>query len=151
MKTQSAGGARNSNHARRRARRCAVQALYQWQLGGNALGEIEAQFRAAPDNQKADFEYFHELLHQVPARLVEIDAQLTPYLDRPVPEVDPVERAILRLCGYELAYRPDVPYRVVINEGIELAKLYGADQGHKYINGVLDKLARALRPVEQGI
>ncbi|MHB8473360.1 MAG: transcription antitermination factor NusB [Gammaproteobacteria bacterium] len=150
MTTLSAAGGKISNHARRRARRCAVQALYQWQLGGNALGEIEAQFRAEPDNQKADFDYFHELLHQVPAHIEELDAHLTPYLDRPVPEVDPVECAILRLCSYELAYRPDVPYRVVINEGIDLAKRYGADQGHKYINGVLDRLARVLRPVEQG-
>ena len=144
----SAYGGKISSSARRRARRCAVQALYQWQVGGNDLHAIEAQFRAEPDNQKADFDYFHELLHQVAAHVDELDAHLTPYLDRPVPEVDPVERAILRLCGYELAYRPDVPYRVVINEGIDLAKRYGAEQGHKYINGVLDKLARALRAVE---
>jgi len=144
----SAGG-KISSSARRRARRCAVQALYQWQVSGNDLNDIETQFRAVPDNQKADFDYFHELLHQVPAHAGELDLVLTPYLDRPIPELDPVERAILRLCAYELTHCLDVPYRVVINEGVDLAKMYGADQSHKYINGVLDKLARELRPVEQ--
>ena len=145
----SSAGGKISSSARRRARRCAVQALYQWQVSGNDLNDIETQFRAVPDNQKADFDYFHELLHQVPAHAGELDSVLTPYLDRPIPELDPVERAILRLCAYELMHRLDVPYRVVINEGVDLAKMYGADQSHKYINGVLDKLARELRPVEQ--
>ena len=144
----SSPGGKISNSARRRARRCAVQALYQWQVGGNDLNDIETQFRAEPENNKADFDYFHELLHRVAEHTPALDVVLTPLLDRPVPELDPVERAILRLCTYELAHRPDVPYRVVINEGIDLAKLYGADQSHKYINGVLDKLARSLRPVE---
>jgi N utilization substance protein B len=145
----TADGGKISSSARRRARRCAVQALYQWQVGGNDLNAIEAQFRAEPDNRKADFDYFHELLHQVPAHVSELDAHLTPLLDRPVPEVDPVERAILRLCSYELAHRLDIPYRVVINEGVDLAKRFGAEQGHKYINGVLDALARELRPIER--
>ncbi len=144
----SSAGGKISSSARRRARRCAVQALYQWQVSGNDLNDIETQFRAVPDNQKADFDYFHELLHQVPAHAHELDAMLTPLLDRPIPELDPVERAVLRLCAYELMHRPDVPYKVVINEGVDLAKMYGADQSHKYINGVLDKLARELRPVE---
>ncbi len=145
----SSAGGKISSSARRRARRCAVQALYQWQVSGNDLNDIEIQFRAEPENQKADFDYFHELLHQVPAHADELDAALAPCLDRPIPELDPVERAVLRLCAYELMHRLDVPYRVVINEGVDLAKLYGADQSHKYINGVLDRLARELRPVEQ--
>ena len=145
----SSDGGKVSSSARRRARRCAVQALYQWQVSGNDLNDIETQFRTVPDNQKADFDYFHELLHKIPAHADELDAVLTPCLDRPIPELDPVERAILRLCAYELMHRLDVPYRVVINEGVDLAKLYGADQSHKYINGVLDKLARELRPVER--
>ena len=150
MTDMTSAGGKVSSSARRRARRCAVQALYQWQVGGNDLNDIEAQFRAEPDNRKADLDYFHELLHRVPAQVEALDAQLAPYLDRPIAEVDPVERAILRLGAYELAECLDVPYRVVINEAVDLAKTYGAEQGHKFINGVLDKLARVLRSVERG-
>jgi N utilization substance protein B len=88
------------------------------------------------------------LLHQVPARLDEVEQAFAPYLDRPVKDLDPVERALLRLAAYELLARPDVPYRVVINEAVNLAKKFGAEQAHKYINGVLDQVARGLRPAE---
>lgn len=130
------------------ARRCAVQALYQWQLTGEDLTLIETRFLADQDLGKADPAYFRELVQQVPARAEEIDTVLTPFLDRPMPQVDPVERAILRIGGYELMQRPDIAYRVVINEAVELAKVFGAEQGHRFVNGVLDKVARAVRPVE---
>ncbi len=132
------------------ARRCAVQALYQWQLTAQSPGLIEAEFLAEEDLQKADTAYFRELVHQIPARATEIDTALDPLLDRPLAQVDPVERAILRIGAYELMQRPDIPYRIVLNEAVELAKVFGAEQGHRFINGVLDKLARGARPVEFG-
>jgi N utilization substance protein B len=95
-----------------------------------------------------DRAYFHELLHQVPARLDEVEQAFVAYLDRPLAEIDPVERALLRMAAYELLVRVDVPYRVILNEAVNLAKKFGAEQAHKYINGVLDQAARKLRPVE---
>jgi N utilization substance protein B len=125
-----------------------MQALYQWQVTGDDLGGIINNFLT--ENREREFEsgYFRDLVSGVPARLDELDAVLKPFLDRPVEEVDLVERALLRLGAYELVAHPEVPYRVVINEAVELAKTFGADQGHRYINGVLDKVARQLRPVE---
>lgn len=136
------------SHARRRARSAAVQALYQWQLSGQNVGEIDAQFSDEHAETKTDLAYFRELLHQVAGRVDELDGYFKEYLDRPVNELDPVERAILRLGVYELAHRLDVPYRVVINEAVELAKTFGAEQSHKYINGVLDKVAHRVRVAE---
>ena len=130
------------------ARRYAMQALYQWQMAGQDLGIISAQFLADQDMGKADVAYFQELLYQVVQRRDAIDETLKPFLDRSLEQVDPVERAILRIAGYELAQRPDVPYRVVINEAVEMAKKYGAEQGHRFINGVLDKAAQQLRTQE---
>ena len=117
-------------------------------MTGQEPGRIAAQFLADEDLNKADPDYFRELVHQVPARAAEIDAALEPLLDRPLAQVDPVERAILRIGGYELMQHPDIAYRIVINEAVELAKMFGAEQGHRYVNGVLDKLARAVRPDE---
>jgi len=134
--------------ARREARSLSVQALYQWHMAGQAINEIEAQFRVDNDFAKVDGAYFHEVLHGVPANKSEIDGLILPSLDRPMNEVDPVELAVLRLSCYELLKRIDVPYRVVINEGIEMAKIFGATDGHKFVNGVLDKLAPKLRSAE---
>lgn len=134
--------------ARRKARRYTLQALYQWQLAGTALNDIEAQFLADNDMKKVDRAYFHALLHGVPARIGELDDALRPFLDRRVEDLSQVEKAILRIGTFELKERLDVPYRVVINEGIELAKVFGAEESFKYINGVLDKLARRLRAAE---
>ncbi|TWI52428.1 NusB antitermination factor [Pseudomonas duriflava] len=134
--------------ARREARSLSVQALYQWHMAGQAINEIEAQFRVDNDFSHVDGAYFHEILHGVPSLKTEIDELITPCLDRPLDEVDPVELAILRMSCYELRNRIDVPYRVVINEGIELAKTFGATDGHKFVNGVLDKLAPTLRAAE---
>lgn len=133
---------------RTRARRFVMQALYQWDLSGNNLKDIEVQFLQDEDFSKADKEYFHELLHEVPARLDEVEAAFSGFLDRPVQEMDPVERAVLRMATYELLARIDVPYRVIINESVNLTKKFGAEQAHKYINGVLDKAARVLRATE---
>ena len=139
---------KNISQARHRARRLAVQALYQWQLAGQDIQEIEDQFISDHTGEQTDLEYFRELIHQVPAHLGDIDREIGQVLDRPFQEVDPVERAILRLGTYELRFRPDIPFRVVINEAVQLAKVFGAEHGHKYANSVLDKIARKLRAAE---
>jgi len=133
---------------RSQARNHAVQALYQWQVTGQDIGSITNQFLAEQDNDTFEVAYFRDLLQGVPTHLTQLDEALKPHLDRSIESVDLVERAILRLGVYELAEHPEVPYRVVINESVELAKTFGADQGHKYINGVLDKVAQDLRVVE---
>ena len=133
--------------ARRKARSLLLQALYQWQLSGTSVSEIEAQFRA--DNEgRIDWPFFHEALLGVVTRLTEIDGLYAPFLDRALEDLNPVELALLRMGAWELATRIDTPYRVVINEGVELAKTFGATDSHKYVNGVLDKTARKLRSVE---
>ena len=134
--------------ARSQARRSAVQALYQWQMTACDLSEIERQFVEEHGLGGADPAYFKELLHEIPTRLDVIDAALSEFVDRPVGEIDLVERAVLRLGAYELLFRPDVPYRVVLNECINLAKAFGSIQGHKFVNGALDRVAHKLRPVE---
>ncbi len=136
------------SQARTNARQAAVQALYQWQMTGQNLNQIEVQFHEEDRLQDAQKNYFAELFHGVPEHLEAIDAALSEFVDRPVDMVDPVERAILRLSAYELLYRLDMPYRVIINEGINLAKYFGADGSHRYVNGILDKIAQAKRAVE---
>ncbi|HEY9051268.1 MAG TPA: transcription antitermination factor NusB [Gammaproteobacteria bacterium] len=134
---------------RSNARRKAMQALYQWSLSGNDLNEIEVQFYDEQDMTKVDRDYFHTLLHEVPAQVDMLDQSLTPLMDmKKGNKLDPVEQAILRLAAYEIRNRLDVPYRVVINEAITLARTFGADQSHKFINGVLDKLAHEFRQAE---
>lgn len=133
---------------RSQARSHAVQALYQWQMNDGNISAIADQFVAANPDSDFDVDYFRELLSGVTGNLNRLDAALTPYLDRAIASVDPVERAVLRLGAYELADKMEIPYKVVINEAVELAKTYGADQSHKYINGVLDKVAQDLRAVE---
>lgn len=134
--------------ARRKARHYAVQALYQWQMAGADLINIETEFRADNDMSKVDVEYFHDVLHGIPREKKRIDEKVAPLLDRRIDEMTPVELAIVRLGAYEMIYRVDVPYKVVINEAIELTKKFGATDGHKFINGVLDKLAQRERQVE---
>lgn len=134
--------------ARSRARRRALQALYAWQLSGSAIGGVIDQFRHEQDMEVADVEYFEDLVRGVERHCAELDAGLLPFLGREVLQVDPIERAALRLGAYELKYRSDVPYRVVINEAIETTKRFGADHGHTYVNGVLDKLAGEWRKAE---
>jgi transcription antitermination protein NusB len=139
---------RPSSQQRSAARRLALQALYQWQVAGQDVLDIERQFLSSEETADVDIDYFRQLLRGVPARLRELDAHLGPLLDRPIGEVDPIERSLLRMGAYELAFHPEVPFRVAINEAVELDKTFGAEQGHRYINGVLDKLARRLRTDE---
>ena len=133
---------------RNQARKRALQALYQWQLTGKNVSDIDREFLEEQDMEKVDVDYFQELLHKIAACVTELDGHCDSYLDRPMSQIDPVEQAILRIGAYELAFRPDIPYRVVINEAVELAKVFGAEQSHKYINGVLDKVAQQLRSIE---
>ena len=141
-------GKPSKSEKRRAARQLATQALYQRHMAGTSLNEIEAQFRVDNDFTFADQSYFHDILHGVHANLTEIDTALAPCLDLTIEELDPVELCVMRLSTWELLKRVDVPYRVVINEGIELAKVYGSTDGHKFVNGVLDKLAPRLREAE---
>ena len=139
----------NKMHARRYARRKALQALYQWEYTQDSASELLKQFQASQeDMHKVDLEYFSELLEGVIKHQPSLDAALEPHLDRKIIHVDCIERELLRLAMYEFKHRLDVPYRVVINEAVELAKLFGAEQAHKFINGVLDQVAKIERAVE---
>ena len=140
--------AASRTQARRRARRGAVQAIYQWQLGNASGADIRTEFRERDGMENADWAFFDALVEGVIGNAVELDAALSGHLDREVAELDPVERAILRLATLELMAHADVPFRVVINEAVALARTFGAEQSHRYVNGVLDALARELRPHE---
>jgi len=135
--------------ARSRSRRRATQAVYAWQISGNDMARVIDEFRHEQDMEIADLDYFEDLLRGVAKHCAELDAGLAPFLDRDVAQVDPIERAVLRLAAYELLHRPDVPYRVVLNEAIEVTKRFGAEHGHTYVNGVLDKAAKEWRAAEQ--
>ncbi len=135
--------------ARSRSRRRALQAIYAWQMSGAGIEQVITQFRHEQDMEIADLAYFEDLVRGVDAHVDELDAALVPHLDRPVAQVDPIERAAMRLAAYELKFRPDVPYRVILNEAVEVTKRFGADHGHTYVNGVLDKLAQDLRVIER--
>lgn len=130
---------------RRRARRRALQALYQWQLTGHEAGEILAQFRTAQDMSGVDEAHFERLLRGVIAGQQGLDEALEPFLDRPVAQLDLMERAILRIGAFELRNCPETPFRVVLDECIDLAHRFGATDGHSYVNAVLDKLVRQWR------
>ena len=133
---------------RKRARDLLVQALYQWQLSQSAAEQIEAEFRA-DNGRKVDWDFFHQAISTIIESPVEVDAVFLPHLvDRDGTQLDPIEIGILRLGSFELARRIDVPYKVVINEYVELAKKYGAADSHKFVNGVLDKAAQQLRALE---
>jgi N utilization substance protein B len=136
--------------ARSRARRRALQAVYAWQLSGASAREVIAQFAHEQAREVADLAYFEDLVHGVSDHRADLDAALAPFLDREIEQVDAIERAVLRIAAYELRQRPDVPYRVVINEAIETAKRFGAEHGHTYVNGVLDHAAAEWRAVEAG-
>ncbi|GAB3297945.1 transcription antitermination factor NusB [Pseudidiomarina andamanensis] len=135
--------------ARRKARKLAVQAIYSWQLSQNSMSDIEAQFLTDNDTSKVDVDYFLALVRGVAGQSSTLDEALEPFLDRPFKDLDQVERAVLRLAAYELRERLDVPYKVAINEAIELAKAFGADDSHRFVNGVLDKAIDSLRAARQ--
>lgn len=132
--------------ARRKAREFAVQAIYSWQLSKNDFNDIETNFLVDNQKRRFDIPYFQLLLRGVGEHLESLDAAISPHVDRPLDEIDQVEKAILRMAVFELSEVKDVPYKVVINEAIELAKSFAADDSHKFINGVLDKAVKLLRP-----
>lgn len=133
---------------RRRSRELVLQGLYQRQLSGNAAGAVHDDLAGSPGFARADQAYFDELWHGVAAEYDALLAALAPHLDRKPTELSPVERAILVIGAWELVRRADIPYRVVINEAVELAKLFGATDGYRYVNGVLDRFAGDARAAE---
>ncbi len=140
------------SRARSKARRGALQALYQWQLAGDdSLASIETEFLAERVLRDIDAEYFHELLTEVGRHRDEYDLRIAPLLDRPLAQLDPVEHAILWLGTYELESRWDIPFRVVIAEALELTKQFGGENAHRYVNAILDRLARELRAAERAL
>ena len=134
--------------ARRRAREMAVQGLYSWQMSGLPAIEILKHLADSKEYERADHAMLNRLLSGVIDAADSLRETLAPLLDRPWPGLSPVERAVLLLAAYELSATPEVPYRVVINEAVDLAKIFGGTDGHKYVNGVLDRVSRALRPAE---
>lgn len=134
--------------ARRRARECSVQALYSWQVSKNDIADVEVEFLAEQEMKNVDLTYFRELFTGAATNAEALDKLMAPYLSRTLAELGQIERAILRIAMYELRYREDIPYKVVINEGIELAKTFGAEDSHKFVNGVLDKAAAKVRRVK---
>ena len=141
-------GKRSGGQNRRKSRELAVKAVYRGMLNQSELGPILRDMTEDPEYSKADEAYFKHLLEAVTTRSDELDVKLANFIDRKITELSPVEHAILRVSGCELMFDLSIPYRVVINEGVELAKLYGGTDGHKYINGVLDKLAADVRASE---
>ncbi len=139
---------RSSIRGRVRARRCAVQALYQWQLSGQDPKNILLEFVADRELIKVDMDYFRKLTIEIPEHAEELKNHLSKVVDRPLNELDPVEFAILMIGAFELAWCPEIPWRVVVNEAVELSKMFGATDSHKFINGSLDKLAHDLRKTE---
>ncbi len=140
-----------SGRARIKARRSAVQALYQWHITANPLPEILAEFQDEEKRlEKADTEYFRDLVKGVGEHRNALEELMRSTLDRPVEKLDPVERCILWLSLYELQHHPEIPARVIINESVELAKMFGAEESHKYINSIVDKVARTVRRDETG-
>lgn len=138
----------SKTRAKQKARRLAVQALYAWELGGTDLETIEATFHVDNDMTKVDSALFHSLLFGVPKNLTEIDAAYQPHLDREQDQLDPISKVVLRISTYELLYSIEVPYKVAINEGVNLAKTFGPLDAYKFINGILDRVAAEKRAIE---
>ncbi len=132
----------------RRARKLALQALYQWLMSGTELYEIEAQFRVANDMNKVNADYFCRLLYGIPAQINQVEEAFIPFLDRPIQSLNPIELTVLRISSFELLNCPEIPYRVVLDESVTLAKAFGSQDGHRYVNGVLNNLAKVAREIE---
>jgi N utilization substance protein B len=141
-------GKAGSNRGRVKARRCAVQALYQWHIGETSPADIVAEFVADRELINVDVDYFRELVEQIPQHVGQLQADIVEALDRDWDRLDPVARAVLLVGAYEIRFCAHIPWRVVVNEGVELAKMFGAEQGHRYVNAVLDRIAHRLRSVE---
>jgi transcription antitermination protein NusB len=139
---------KESIQGKRRARKLALQALYQWHMSGTELTEIDAQCRAFHNMERVDSAYFLDLLYGVPKHLTVLEAAFAPFLDRPVHELNPIELTVLRLGAFELMHRLEIPYRVILDESITLTKEFGSQDGHRYVNGVLHQLAQQTRAVE---
>ncbi len=139
---------KQSIRGKQRARKLALQALYQWHMSGHDVSEVEAQFFAVNNMERVDIDYFRRIFHGVPKMCQEIDGTFTPFLDRPITDLNPVELAILRLGTFELIHCPEVPFEVVLDESVSLAKSYGSQDGHRYVNGVLHNLAKQVRAIE---
>lgn len=133
---------------REKARRYAMQALYGWQIAANDINDIEKFYRADRNPKNYDVEYFVRLLHAIPENIQEIDADLTLYIDRPYANLDPIELTILRIATYEMKFCFDIPFPVIINEALDLAKMFGSTDSYKFINSVLDKMAKVVRANE---
>lgn len=129
---------------RSKARRATLQALYQWLLTGQPITEIEHQFLTEQEMEKVDIAYFQELLQQIPLHFDELAKTLEPFLDRKIEDVDPIERAALLIGSYELIHHSEMPFKIAINEAVNLTKKFGAEQGHKYVNGILDQVAQQI-------
>ncbi len=134
--------------SRHLARRAAVQALYQWELTQQSRLEIEKHFLSDDRLKKTDNAYFQELIREIPRLVEDIDSSLSPYIDRDIALVDPVEKAVLRLAAYELIHHAEIPYRVVLNEAIELSRTFGSENGYRFVNGILDKMGAEVRSIE---
>jgi len=137
-----------SGSSRHLARRAAVQALYQWEMTQQSRLDIEKHFLADDRLKKTDNEYFQELVNEIPRLVEDIDSSLLPYIDRDIALVDPIEKAVLRLAAYELIHHAEIPYRVVLNEAIELSRTFGSENGYRFVNGILDKMGAEVRSVE---
>jgi N utilization substance protein B len=148
MSDQPAKTKTPAKSSRRRARELALQGIYQWRLTGGDLTQIEKQIREEKGMGRYDAEFFSSLLRGVLTQHTELEIAVTSHLDRELAELSPVEFSVLLLGAYELSHHPEIPYRVVINEAVELAKTFGGTDGHKFVNGVLDKLAAQVRAVE---
>lgn len=133
---------------KRRARKLMVQAMYQWQVAKHELAEIETQFRVANNMANVDQDYFCRLLYGIPEKLEQLEQSFSIYLDRPIADLNPVELTILRISTFELQFCPEIPYRVVLDEAVSLAKQFGSQDGHRYVNGVLHQVAQQSRSVE---
>lgn len=133
---------------KRKARRLALQALYQWMMSGTDLYEIEAEFRVMNDMSKVDVDYFLKLFYGVPKHLSQLEEAITPYLDREIETLNPIELITLRMGALELYHCPEIPYKVVLDEAISLTREFGSQDGHRYVNGVLNQVAKRARTVE---
>lgn len=139
---------KQSIKGKRKARKLVLQALYQWLMSGSELHEIEAQFRVINNMDKVDVDYFCRILYGVPTHLESLEQSFTPFLDREVNALNPIELTVLRIGSFELFHCPEIPYKVVLDESISLTKEFGSQDGHKYVNGVLNNLAQQVRAVE---
>lgn len=139
---------KQSISGKRKARKLALQALYQWLMSGTEVSEIEVQFRIANNMSKVDVDYFCRLLYGIPEHAQDLEERFRPFLDREVHELNPIELTTLRIGSFELVHCLEIPYKVVLDEAISLTKEFGSQDGHRYVNGVLNNLARQIRSVE---